>query len=395
MYKDEIILKFNDRDFNNKIAATLMVKDEERRIETTMKSCLGFVNKFIIYDTGSTDNTIEIIKDFCNKYKIPLYLIQGVFVDFSTSRNVLLDYADTIENTDFLLFLDSNDELKNGHEMVKICNNISEKVTAIFVKQRWKAGNYIDYMNIKLVRNKCNWRYIGVVHEYIDRIGYEKGEKVIINVDNFFIYQDRSFDEIKSIPRFTKDKELLLNEYKGPNKTSRTVFYLGQTCECLGHCNDMIKYYTERMDMVDGFFEERYHAAYKLGLFFKNKRKHFSIYSGYFLFALGIMFRAEPLVRCAEYYISIHNWESAYFFIKKACELDVPKCGLFIDIECYLYYRWHLMGIVAYYVKEYEIGLKACKIAIEQRNNDIDKHNLNFYENELHITNEILKLELL
>ena len=76
------------------IAAVIMVKDESKLIKITLISCLGVVDSLVVYDTGSTDNTVEIIKDFSIKHNIPLHLKHGKFVDFSTSRNILLDYVD-------------------------------------------------------------------------------------------------------------------------------------------------------------------------------------------------------------------------------------------------------------------------------------------------------------
>jgi len=53
------------------------------------------------------------------------------------------------------------------------------------------------------------------------------------------------------------------------------------------------------------------------------------------------------------------------------------------------------MGIIAYYVKQYEDGLHACKIAIEKRNNEIDKNNLKFYKNELESLDDKSKMSML
>ena len=51
-----------------------MVKDESKLIKITLISCLGVVDSLVVYDTGSTDNTVEIIKDFSIKHNIPLHL---------------------------------------------------------------------------------------------------------------------------------------------------------------------------------------------------------------------------------------------------------------------------------------------------------------------------------
>ena len=61
-----------------------MLKNEEKRIHVSLESIKN-LDGLIIYDTGSTDNTINIIKDFSTLNNIPLHLITGEFIDFSTS----------------------------------------------------------------------------------------------------------------------------------------------------------------------------------------------------------------------------------------------------------------------------------------------------------------------
>lgn len=387
--KNDFTVIFN-RQKNTKIAAVIMVKNESFRIEVTLTSVIGFASTIIIYDTGSTDDTVDIITNFCKKFKISLYLKHGTFVDFSTSRNILLDYADTVADVDFFLMLDCNDELQNGSDLIKFCKNAPVNESAFFLKQSWRSGNCIDYYNVRLIKSNSGWRYKGVVHEFISNGSLEAK----IRVPGVVLFQDRTKDDNKSALRFNKDKELLLGEYNSENKTPRTVYYLAQTYECLNDNENATKYYAERIHM-SGFFEEKYQAAYHVGMLYREMNKPFEEYSGYFMTSFGIMYRSEPLVRIAEYYISIQQWEQAYFYIKEACNIDPPDCGLFLDIDIYTYYRWHLMGIVAYYVKKYKDGFHACKIAIAKRNNDIDKHNLIFYQNELQCKDDCTKMSLL
>lgn len=86
------------------IALCIMVKNEQKRIHVSLESALPFVNICVIYDTGSTDKTIDIIKDYCDRYDKPIKIKHGKFIDFSTSRNVLLDFVDN--KADWALLLD-------------------------------------------------------------------------------------------------------------------------------------------------------------------------------------------------------------------------------------------------------------------------------------------------
>lgn len=206
---------------SNGLALVMMVKNESFRIHVTLNSVLGFANTVVIFDTGSTDDTIDIITKFCEKYKLRLYIKQGSFVDFSTSRNELLSFADTVSDINFFLMLDCNDELQNGSDLIKFCRSNPDG-NAFFLKQSWKAGIQINYYNIRLIRSNCGWRYIGAVHEYI----YKEGEEAKIRIPNVVIFQDRTKDDNKSALRFEKDKELFLNEYNSDKKNSKNCLLL-------------------------------------------------------------------------------------------------------------------------------------------------------------------------
>jgi hypothetical protein len=68
-------------------------------------------------------------------------------------------------------------------------------------------------------------------------------------------------------------------------------------------------------------------------------------------------------------------WRLSYMFLHEACDLEYPyHCILFVDKGVYDYYRWHLMGIIGYYVGKYEEGkaasLKAISIGLNKVENE-------------------------
>lgn len=363
------------------IAALIMMKNEEKRLHVTLESLIGNVDSIVAYDTGSTDNTLQILKDFSNKYKIPLRLKEGVFVNFSESRNVSIDFADSFNDIDFILLMDVNDELRGGDKLRKFAEQeMSSKNNAYLMCQHWYSGTYDKYFNNRFIKARKGWRYKGSVHEWLckdnvtDPLVYKMGDDIIL-------YQDRTKDDDKSGKRFIKDKELLLIDYQKNPEEPRTLFYLAQTCACLSHREEAFYYYKLRSE-VEGFQEEKFHAFLKCGVLSEKLEHDWYTSFSFYMKAVEHSDRAEPLLKIADHYKMKKKWKLAYTFVKLACSLDYPKQAiLFVDKHAYDYTRWHLMGIVAYYCGAYADGKQACLKAIEAGlNSKIDKSNLEFYE---------------
>jgi hypothetical protein len=86
----------------------------------------------------------------------------------------------------------------------------------------------------------------------------------------------------------------------------------------------------------------------------------------------------------AEKYKKPGLWRVAYMYAREACELPFPhESILFIDNGVYDYYRWHLMGIIGFYVNKHDEGRNACLKAIQNgTNKEADEKNLQFYKKE-------------
>ena len=340
---------------NSNIALLIMLKNEELRLHVTLESVLGVVDCIIAYDTGSTDNTINILREFCDKNTIPLRLKEGEFVDFSTSRNISLDFADSFDDIYYILLLDANDELIGGDKLREFADNHkSDNSTSYMVFQHWWSGNYTKYYNIRFIKSREGFRYTGSVHEYISKNGEKNCLDSIKMPDDIIIYQDRTSDDNKSIIRLIRDKELLISDYIKNINDTRTLFYLAQTCFCLNHLEDAFYYYKLRSEL-DGFLEEKFHSYLRCGEISELLKYDWYNSLKYYMKSLEIYTRVEPLIKIAEYYKKNKLWTLSFTFINLACLLNYPTDHvLFIDNNSYEYNRWEILKEVSYYKKYYE-----------------------------------------
>jgi len=367
----------------------MMVKNEQKRLHVTLDSVIGHVDSLVVFDTGSTDNTVQILKNFSAKHNIPLRLKEGEFENFSASRNVSLDFADTFEDIDYLVLLDTNDELRGGDELRKFCMGYKDKPnTGFLLCQEWWSGKYDKYYNVRLIKANQGWRYRGKVHEWMkntrfedDEAAQKEGDVVVRVPADTVLYQDRTQDDDKSGKRFARDKILLLEDHKENPEEPRTVFYLAQTCSCLQDIADSFYFYKLRTTL-EGFWEERFHAFYRCGELTEKLKHPWEESFKWYMKAFEHSPRAEPLIKIAEHYKD-KNWLLSYTFADLACKLKYPDhCILFVDKHAYDYIRWHVLGIAGWYSGFRNEGKIGCVKAIEcGLNHRLDTDNLKHYEN--------------
>lgn len=346
------------------LSAGLIVKDEEKNIHTTLNSLLHnnipIIHNLIIVDTGSKDNTKEVIEKWCNLNKVKCYMKDIEWIDdFSHARNQLLKFADTL--TDWIVLLDASDELKNAFylkEALKVDKHRLSKIIGFNVKQQWQiAHEKVEYLNVRLIRTKSKWKYHEKVHEYIfSPLLKQKDKYKLANLNDVIVYQNRDTDNGKTTKRLERDKNVLLEEINNNPKNKRAYFYLGQTYKCMHDYPNAFKYYNMRSQM-GGFLEEVYQSYFNCAVLFKmslmynqSKENNDFIWSQalYFfdksLCVFDELYRVEPLLEMTEYYIKFEKYDIAFEYCKKAIEQPYPiKHVLFVSRNSYDKFRYELM----------------------------------------------------
>jgi glycosyltransferase involved in cell wall biosynthesis len=94
----------------------MIVKDEAPNIERCLASCAPFINYYIICDTGSTDNTKEIIKKFFDEKGIPGEILDHEWSDFGTNRSKALEAC--MGKTKWVMMIDADDAYSGAMPMI-------------------------------------------------------------------------------------------------------------------------------------------------------------------------------------------------------------------------------------------------------------------------------------
>jgi glycosyltransferase involved in cell wall biosynthesis len=367
----------------------MMVKNEEDHILKTLNSVRDHVETYVILDTGSTDGTVAQAEAWCAEHHKHLFLRATVFENFETTRNELLVHAEHATDAPWLLLADASDEFRGDWTVLE--SFLVADIHAILIQQEWESENSIDtYMNYRCIRNRAGWRYHGVVHEYLARaqpVGEPTTENRVARCPaSLTIYQDRRADGNKSAARFKRDYEMLKKALNAEPDRERNLFYMGQTCRCLDLWAESSLYYERYLELGSNFTEEKFQAKLNIGLNLMRLGNP-SMALEWLQGSYEMLQRAEPLVEMADYFIQLKKWHLAYLFLRRACSLSDPENTiLFVDMKCYQYRRWFMMGIAGFYAGHRKEGHVAALMAVTGARTTAEReqstHNVRFYEND-------------
>lgn len=250
----------------NKIAIISMVRNEEAILQRMIDSVRKTLpNAFIfLCDTGSTDGTLDIIRNISSNAK----WISYEWENFETSRNKCKQWALTIipEEYEFVLFVDADQELEKAH-ILQTPIVYDTNIVQIRSSDPNLTHNSLLLLVRRNVTSQCKYRLW--THEFLEcpptlTHGYYGGFQLVH-------HRDGSSYDVKH-QRDIALLEAWLYKVGTLELVPRALFHLAQAHHALQHADEAIKIYKRHLDM-ESFsnykFQSRLHIA-KL-LLWKNR----------------------------------------------------------------------------------------------------------------------------
>lgn len=338
-----------------KICLTMIVKNESRIIERCLDSVKDIVDCISISDTGSTDNTVELIESYLKKNNIPGKVHSHPWKNFGHNRTLSLQAAQkTLKDLDFpmaqtyLLLLDADMLLKKGPEF----NKSDLIVDAYLITQK---NTNISYDNVRLVRASLPWKSVGVTHEYWScNIPNQQTNLKTLSID------DREDGGSKS-DKFERDIKLLTQGLKDEPDNERYMFYLAQSYHCNGQHAEAIPWYKARIEK-GGWKEEVWFSKFMIGECHEELNDWDQALHWYLDAYQYFPERAESLQSISKHYCSKEQYELAYLFAKLGSRIPYPEnCRLFVYHQVYNYQFDETLSIASYYTRFKEEGFAAAE----------------------------------
>jgi len=369
------------------LCLNMIVKNEGHIIKETLTKLLLKVkfDYYVICDTGSTDDTINIIKQFFYEMSIPGEIHLHMWKDFGYNRTLALEAA--YKKTDYLLVFDADDSIEG--------NFILPDLTLDGYTLKFGENNS-SYERMCLIKNNLKWKYNGVLHEYLSCETSISEGKIL---GDYYIISGRTSSRNNDPKKYIKDAEILEKGYyeslkNGDNLHNRYVYYCANSYNDAGMKEKAIEWYKKTLISV-GWFDERYNSCLKLYELTGNKDYLVESYH-------HNPRRIEAICSLVRHYTCEGMYSIAmcyYNFIKNYFEneWDNLSTKLFSNVLDYTFYLPYYMIIVCEKMKDYSTGVKMYSIIFDKKaivtqwwyNNLF--FNLQFFEGEE--SYKLLKIE--
>lgn len=263
-----------------KISLCMIVKNEEDKIKNCLDSVQQYVQEICITDTGSTDDTLKVLKKlpYSDKIKISHFNAktnpEGFFEDghifsFCKARDFNFKQA----TGDWILWLDADDVLKNPHYLGELINSAEQNSIDGFMFPYWyllKEGRPVEvHWKLQFVRKSAPISWKGNVHEdYLP-----DGQVKLARTDTIIRVHEKGagMDAKKS----ERNLRILVRELQeqGDNPDPRTLFYAARSYMVIED-DDSALPLLEKYVTLSGWREELYEAHYLLADIYLKKKDH-------------------------------------------------------------------------------------------------------------------------
>ncbi len=314
------------------IGLSMIVKNEAHVILRCLESVRPLVDYVLIEDTGSTDGTQAIIREWLDRVGLPGEVIEEPWIDFAFNRTHALLKLREHSEIDYALVIDADDRITVDEDFDAAA--FKAGLTADFYDLEIYHGS-IRHHRPHIFRNNLDFSYRGALHEFLvapataSTRATAKGLRISI-VGGGARSQDKE--------KFQRDAALLENALKteqDPFLISRYTFYLAQSYRDCGEAAKALEAYLRRAEL--GFWQEEvylslYHAAQM-----KEQLAHpeQEVIDTYLRASDALPTRAEALHGASRFCRNKGRNEEGYQIAKRGLDIPIRSDALFVETWIY------------------------------------------------------------
>jgi glycosyltransferase involved in cell wall biosynthesis len=218
------------------LCLVMIVKDAGEEIIPVLRSIKPYLSSYCISDTGSIDNTPDVIRE--ELAGLPGAVYEDGWFDFGTNRNIAISHAEQDWPSDFYLMLDDSYVLTSGNPL-DVIRQLNPKLSANYLVH--VVDKERSYFSGRLFTRGQRYRYR--IHEV-----FEKPAEGAV---------DLTFEDVvspnhnqRSKKRYAYDLHLLAQDEKDFPDDPRPVYYTARTYHMLENNGKAAEYFRRRVDMA-------------------------------------------------------------------------------------------------------------------------------------------------
>jgi glycosyltransferase involved in cell wall biosynthesis len=240
------------------LCLVMIVKDEEDSIEKCLKSVAPYISYWVIVDTGSSDDTLNVIKKVTEELGIPGELHERPWVNFEVNRTESLELAKG--KCDFRWIIDADDEFIVEDGVKNPFAGLSGEGIDCFQLKYKLSG--LQYYRAQIVESGQEWCYKGVLHEYLHS---DKEQQNHAQVKGCYVKADISpLKRASSVEeKYANDAKILEKALDAEPENHRYMFYLAQSYRDSQQDDKAYDAYKKRAE-AGGWEEEVYYSLYMM-----------------------------------------------------------------------------------------------------------------------------------
>ena len=339
------------------VSLCMIVKNEELVLARCLESVQKAVDEIIIMDTGSTDNTKDIAKQFTDK----VYDFEWT-EDFGAARNAAFSKA----TMDYQMWLDADDviheeELAKLLSLKETLNPATDIVTMKYYTHFDARGNPLNISTRgRLFNRKNGYRWEDPIHEYIPLAGG-------------IFYSDIIIHHMQNAKEGQSDRNIRIYsklEAGGAQMTPRQLYYFARELKDHAQWAKSAYYFEKFLSTGQGWAEDNIASCHALAFLYSvlgDRSKILPVLTKAFLYGTP---RAEICSEIGYYYKRAKDIKTAYAWFKAAANLGEPDSIGFILQDYWGYIPNIECCVCAYELGDFESAKMYNDRAAEYKPND-------------------------